>query len=416
MSTGSGGPQDERPGPAPSRGQGQGEDHDHSRLADDETVAMVEEHEREATEGDGDEDAHVGLVGGPEHLGHPGPPLDRRAPFYLGFFGGLGALTAWWLGTTLLAIGSTLLLIVVSLFLAAGLHPAVLFLERRGLRRGFAVLTVTTAFLAGVTLFVVAIVPVIADQVRALTDNAPGWFDQLQRNERVRDLEAEYQVLERAKEYVAGGDFISGLFGGVLGLGLALLGAVFNAFIVLVLTLYFLASMETTKAALYRLAPASRRDRVSRLGDRVLAGIGGYVSGAFVVALVAGLSSLVFLFAVGLGEYAVALATVVALLGVIPMIGATLGAVVVVAIGFATDVQTGIICIVFYVVYQQVENYLIYPRVMSRSVDLPGAVIVISALVGAAVLGVVGALLAIPTAAGILMLLREVYVRRQDTV
>jgi len=414
VSTGSGGSQDERPDPALLRDPEPARDHDHSRLADDETVAMVEEHEREAVDGDGDEDAHVGLVGGPDHLGHPGPPLDRRAPFYLGFFGGLGALTAWWLGTTLLAIGSTLLLIVVALFLAAGLHPAVLFLERHGLRRGFAVLTVTTAFLGGVTLFVVAIVPVIADQVSALTDNAPGWFDLLQRNERIRDLEAEYQVLERAKEYVASGDFISGLFGGVLGLGLALLGAVFNAFIVLVLTLYFLASMETTKAALYRLAPASRRDRVSRLGDRVLAGIGGYVSGAFVVAMVAGLSSLVFLYAVGLGKYAVALATVVALLGVIPMIGATLGAIVVVAIGFATDVQTGIICIVFYVIYQQVENYLIYPRVMSRSVDLPGAVIVISALVGAAVLGVVGALLAIPTAAGILMLLREVYVRRQD--
>jgi len=132
------------------------------------------------------------------------------------------------------------------------------------------------------------------------------------------------------------------------------------------------------------------------------------------VALVSGVSSLVFLFVIGLGEYAVALATVVALLGVIPMIGATLGAVVVTAIGFATDVRTGIACIIFYVVYQQVENYLIYPRVMSRSVDLPGAVIVIAALVGAALLGVVGALLAIPTAAGILMLLREVYVRRQD--
>jgi len=414
VSSGSGGPEDERPDPAPSRHPEPAREHDHSRLADDETVAMVEEHERETPDGDGDEDAHVGLVGGPDHLGHPGPPLDRRAPFYLGFFGGLGALTAWWLGTTLLAIGSTLLLIVVSLFLAAGLHPAVLFLERHGLRRGFAVLAVTVVFLSGVTLFVFAIVPVIADQVSALTDRAPGWFDQLQSNERIRDLEAEYQVLERAKEYVASGDFISGLFGGVLGLGLALLGALFNAFIILVLTLYFLASIETTKAAVYRLAPASRRDRVSRLGDRVLAGIGGYVSGAFLVALVAGLSSLVFLFAVGLGEYAVALATVVALLGVIPMIGATLGAVVVVAIGFATDVRTGIICIVFYVIYQQVENYLIYPRVMSRSVDLPGAVIVISALVGAAVLGVVGALLAIPTAAGILMLLREVYVRRQD--
>lgn len=405
MSSGPGGSEEERPGPGSE---------DPDRRADgteDETLAMVEEHERESAE----DDAHVGLVGGPSHLGHPGPPLDRRAPFYLGFFGGLGALTAWWLGTTILAIGSTLLLIVVSLFLAAGLHPAVLFLERRGLRRGLAVLAVILTALGALALFVVAIVPVIADQVRAITDNAPTWFDQLRQNETVRDLDAEYQLVEKAKEYVASGDFIGGLFGGALGIGLAVLGAFFNAFIVLVLTMYFLASMETTKAALYRLAPASRRDRVSRLGDRVLAGIGGYVSGAFIVALVAGISSLVFLFVVGLGEYAVALATVVALLGVIPMIGATLGAVVVTAIAFATDVRTGVICIVFYVVYQQVENYLIYPRVMAKSVDLPGAVIVIAALVGAAVLGVVGALLAIPTAAGILMLLREVYVRRQDT-
>ena len=390
--------------PADQKGSGSPQD------PGQDTLAMVEEHEREAAEGD----AHVGLVGGPEHLGAPGPPLDRRAPFYLVFFGGLGALTAWWLGTTILAIGSTLLLIVVSLFLAAGLHPAVLFLERRGLRRGWAVLAVIVAALSALTLFVVAIVPVIADQVRAITDNAPGWFDQLQRNERIRALNEEYQIVDRARDYVSNGEFLSGLFGGVLGFGLALLGAVFNAFIVLVLTLYFLASMETTKAALYRLAPASRRDRVSRLGDRILASIGGYVSGAFVVGLCAGLSTLVFLFVIGLGEYAVALATVVALLDVIPMIGATLGAVVVTAIGFATDLRIGIACAIFFLVYQQVENYVIYPRVMSRSVDLPGAVIVIAALVGAALLGVVGALLAIPTAAGILMLLREVYVRRQD--
>ena len=125
-------------------------------------------------------------------------------------------------------------------------------------------------------------------------------------------------------------------------------------------------------------------------------------------------SSLVFLFAVGLGEYAVALAFVVALLDVIPMIGATIGAVLVTAIGFAEDPKIGIACIVFYVVYQQVENYVIYPRVMSRSVDVPGAVTVIAALVGAALLGVIGALLAIPTAAAILMLIREVFVRRQD--
>jgi predicted PurR-regulated permease PerM len=123
---------------------------------------------------------------------------------------------------------------------------------------------------------------------------------------------------------------------------------------------------------------------------------------------------LIFLFVVGLGDYAVALAFVVALLDVIPMIGATIGAVIVTAIAFATDPKIGLICIVFYVVYQQLENYVIYPRVMSKSVDIPGAVTVIAALIGAALLGVVGALLAIPTAAAILLLIREVLVPRQD--
>jgi predicted PurR-regulated permease PerM len=96
------------------------------------------------------------------------------------------------------------------------------------------------------------------------------------------------------------------------------------------------------------------------------------------------------------------------------MIGATIVAIVVTAIAFAEDPKIGIACVIFYVIYQQVENYVIYPRVMSKSVDVPGAVTVIAALIGAALLGVVGALLAIPTAAAILMLTREVFVRQQD--
>lgn len=347
-------------------------------------------------------------------LGRPGPPLDHKAPFFVGLVGGLGFALAWWLFGLFEQIGSTLVLIVVSFFIAAGLNPVVQFLERRGLKRSYAVLAVIVAFLAALALFFVAIVPVITEQITKITDNAPTWLDELQRNQRVQDLNDEYQVVDKIRDYVANGDFASAVFGGALGVGLAVVGALFNAFIILVLTLYFIASLRSTTNALYSLAPASRRERVAKLGDRVIAGIGGYVSGAFVVALCAGISTLVFLFAVGLGEYAVALAFVVALLDVIPMIGATIGAVVVTAIAFATDVRTGVICAIFFLIYQQVENYLIYPRVMSRSVDIPGAVTVIAALVGAALLGVVGALLAIPTAAAILMLVREVYVKRQD--
>ncbi len=350
----------------------------------------------------------------PDDLGVPGEPFSRRSPFYLGFFGGVGFLLALWLGEQLLAIGSVLILIVVSLFIAAGLNPAVEWLMHRGVRRRWAVLVVIVAVLAALTLFVVALVPVITDQVTSITKSAPGWLDQLQQNRQVQKWNREYDVIGKVSEYIQKGNFAQAAFGGVLGLGVAVLSVLANAFVVTVLMLYFLASLPTTTSALYQLAPASRRDRVTKLGNRILRNVGGYMSGAFVVALCAGVTSLVFLFVVGLGQYAVALAFTVALLDVIPMIGATIGAAVVTAIGFATDPKVGIACIVFYVIYQQVENYLIYPRVMSRSVDIPGSVTVIAALVGASLLGVVGALLAIPTAVAILLLVREVFLPRQE--
>ena len=350
---------------------------------------------------------------GPD-LGEPGAPLSKRSPFVIGFFGGLGLFLAWWLGGVVVSISSVIIQIVVALFLAAGLNPVVEWLERRGMRRAFAVVTVIAGVIAALALFIVAIVPVITDQVQSISDSAPGWLDTFQRTRWIQNLDQQYDVVDKVKAYVSDGTFVSGLFGGVLGIGLAVLSVLLNAFVVVVLTLYFLSSLEKTKQALYGLAPASRRDRVSKLGDEIIKGVGGYVSGAFIVALCAGISSLIFLFVVGLGDYAVALAFVVALLDVIPMIGATLGAVIVTAIAFATDPKIGLICIIFYVVYQQLENYVIYPRVMSKSVDIPGVVTVIAALVGAALLGVIGALLAIPTAAAILMLTREVVQRRQD--
>jgi predicted PurR-regulated permease PerM len=349
-----------------------------------------------------------------DDLGTPGPRVSRRAPYLVGFLGGLGLLSAYAVGMVVWSVKGVLIQILVAFFIASGLNPSVHFFQRRGMRRPYAVLTVLVLVLVAVVLFLVAFVPVLTDQVRAISANAPDWLDSLQRNRRIQKLDDEYQIIDKIREYVTGGDFVSSIFGGALGVGLAVLGALANAFVITVMTLYFLAGLDQAKGALYRLAPASRRDRVAKLGDRVIEGIGGYVSGAFIVAMCAGVSSLIFLFVVGMGEYAVALAFVVTLLDVIPMIGATIGAVIVCAIGFATDPKIGLICVVFYIVYQQLENYVIYPRVMSKSVDVPGVVTVIAALVGASLLGVVGALLAIPTAAALLMLTREIFVRQQD--
>jgi len=347
-------------------------------------------------------------------LGTPGPPLSRKAPFVWGLLAGLGLLTAFALGTALVNIAGVIVQIVVAMFIAAGLDPLVRWLERRGMRRAYAVIVVIVGVLLVLALFLFAFVPVISDQVQRISDNAPDWLDSLTRQKWAQDLNDQYHVVDKVKAFVTGGDFLSSVFGGVLGIGLKVLGAILNAFVITVLTLYFLAGYQQIKTALYRLAPASRRERVTLLGDRVFEGIGGYVAGAFVVALCAGISSLIFLFAAGLSQYAVALAFVVMITDVIPMIGATIGAVIVSAIGFATSPGIGIACVIFYLLYQQLENYVIYPRVMSKSVDVPGAVTVIAALIGASLLGVVGALLAIPAAAAILMLMREVFIRAQD--
>jgi predicted PurR-regulated permease PerM len=326
----------------------------------------------------------------------------------------VGALAAFWLGHLLLVVGSVIVLVVVSMFIAVGLNPAVRFFVNRGVKRPWAVVIVISLVLLALVLFVVALVPVITDQVNSLVANAPDYLDKLQRDRQIQKLDTRYHIIDKSKDFISSGKWASSLFGGVVGVGVAILGFLANVFIVLVLTLYFLASLEHTKSTIYDLAPASRRARVRELGEEILGGVGGYVSGAFIVAMCAGISSLIFLLAIGLGQYAVALAAVVALLDVIPMIGATLGAIIVCAIGFATDLKTGIACVIFYIAYQQAENYLIYPRVMQRSVNVPGQVTVIAALIGAGLLGVIGALLAIPTAAAILLLVRELWLPRQQ--
>ncbi|HET7387517.1 MAG TPA: AI-2E family transporter [Nocardioidaceae bacterium] len=345
----------------------------------------------------------------------PRRPLALRSPFALGFMGAVGALLAFWLAQRVVQIGSILILVVVAMFLAVGLNPLVEFFVRLRIRRSVALILVAVLVLAAITGFVIAIVPVISDQVTALVDNVPTWIHDLRNNQTIKHYDQKYDILNKLQDALTGGSIAKKVFGGVVGVGLAVLGAIVNIFIVIVLTVYFLGALPAIKRGTYSLVPASNRERVTELGDRILANVGAYVIGAFVVAMCAGLSSLVFLFLVGLGAYAVALSLVVTVLDVIPMIGATLGAVVVTLIGFATDPRIGLFCLIFYVLYQQVENYLIYPRVMARSVNVPGWLIVVAALIGASLLGVIGALLAIPVAAAILLIVREVVIPRQQT-
>ncbi|GAB3238978.1 AI-2E family transporter [Kineosporia babensis] len=354
---------------------------------------------------------------GDPRFGRPGPPINRNGPFYFGFVATIGALLAWQLMKVVADLSQTITLVVIAAFLAVGLDPVVRFLQRRGLGRGWSVAIVFLGVLGIFGGFAAVVIPDMVEQASELIESAPDQVDNLTRTPWINELNAEYGVVDNLSQQIrdraSSGDTVMQVFGGVLGAGRAVLSGLASTFTVLILTLYFLASLNSIAEAGYRLVPRTRRDRVRRLGDEILKRIGGYVAGQVTIATINGVLSYVMMLVLGI-PYAAVLAFVVGLLGLIPLVGATIGAILVVLVGLFQSVQIAVIAAVYYLVYQQLENYLIAPRIMSRTVAVPGAVALIAAFGGGALLGVLGALIAIPIAAAILLIIQEVVIPRQE--
>ncbi|MDG4823382.1 AI-2E family transporter [Asanoa sp. WMMD1127] len=343
--------------------------------------------------------------------GRPGRPF-RRSPFLLGFLGGLGLVLAY---ATYLAVRNAfgiLVLIFIALFLAIGLNPAVVRLRKLGVPRGGAVAIVALALVLVLAGAIGALVPPLVTQIGDFIAAAPGYVEALQRNPTINDLVGQFDLVERAKS-LASPETFSRALGGVFGGARLIFGTLFQVLTVLVLTIYFMASFDKMKEAAYGLVPASRRDRVQLLSDEILAKVGAYIVGALAIAVLAGISAFVFAMIVGLA-YPFALAVVVAVCDLIPQIGATIGAVIVTIVAFADSLTVGIAAAVFFIVYQQVENYLIYPKVMRRSVKVSDVAAIVAALVGVGLFGVLGALVAIPAVAALQLIVREVVMPRQE--
>jgi predicted PurR-regulated permease PerM len=350
-------------------------------------------------------------------FGAPGRPMANGGPFYTGFVFATGALAAYYLLQLVGHLSQVLTLIGVAAFIAMGLDPLVRFLQRRGLGRGQAVATVFLLLLFVVAGFAAAVLPTLIKQIAEFSQSLPDTVENLQHSELFRRLDEDYGVVSNASEEirkrVTSGETVAQVFGGVLGAGRAVLSGFFSTITVLVLTLYFLASLPHIIDAVFRLVPASRRPRSRALGDEIVRRIGGYVAGQTVVAFLNGFLTFVILMVLGL-PYAAVIAFLVFLLGLIPLIGATIGAVIVVLVGFTDSWQVALGLGIYYVVYQQIENYVIAPRVMARTVSVPGAIALIAALAGGSLLGILGALVAIPLAAGLLLIVQEVVLPRQE--
>jgi predicted PurR-regulated permease PerM len=345
-------------------------------------------------------------------LGRPGRPMNRRSPFFIGMAAAAGVAVTYGLLQIVLKAGSVLILIGLALFISAGLDPAVSWLTQRGLRRWVAVCIVLLVVMAVIGGFLAAAIPPLASQASALAAQLPHYAHSLQsHSSELGKLNDRYHLEQRLQKLVTskGTTLISGL----LGAGKVVLGALGSVLVVAVLTVYFLAGLPRIKLFVYRLAPHSRRTRVILLGDEIFTKVGGYVLGNVLTSVIAGLGTFAWMIIFGI-PYPVLLGLFVALLDLIPVVGSSIGGLVVTLVALTVSLPVAIATLGFYIAYRLAEDYLLVPRIMGRAVQVPAVVSVVAVLVGATLLGIIGALVAIPTAAALRLWLDEVAFRRLD--
>lgn len=346
--------------------------------------------------------------------------------FRVGLLGGLGVLLAMAIGGAIVSLAQILTYVGAALFLALGIDPAVTFLQRRGLPRWLAIVLVILVILGVFVGLIFAVVPVISDQVSTLIRQAPDIGASFQKNGAVRkwvtenvpwlDLNQVYSQSQAWLEKNTGS-----ITRGVIGTAQSIVTGVFGMLIVLILTLYFVSSLGSIKRGLYQLVPASKRERFSDIAEQISAAVGRYVIGQGALGLCNGILTFLFLSILGIWvgpiQYSALLAFIAFLLSLIPLIGTITGSVIITLLVWLFNGSPAVLIVgIYYLVYMQVEAYILSPNIMNRAVKIPGVLVVIAALAGGTLLGILGALVAIPTAAAILLIVREVVVPRQNAL
>lgn len=351
--------------------------------------------------------------------------MKIQNPFRVGLFAGLGVLVAVGIGATIGSLSTILTYIGAALFLALGLDPLVTWLEKHRFPRPLAIATVLVAVLAVFAGLVLAIVPVITEQVNRAVTTVPGLISGLLDGTIADNIKTALPWLDvkgintGIQDWFASLDF-TGIGGGVLEVGIGIATGVTGAVVVLILTIYFVSSLTGLKRGLYQLIPASKRPTFIDLSEQVSTAVGRYVIGQGSLALVNGVLSFVVLTiilpAFGLPVSYSALLAFIAFLGsLIPLVGTISGAAVITLLVLVFNGWPSVIVVaIYYLVYMQVEAYFLNPRIMAQAVKVPGAIVVIAALAGGTLLGILGALIAIPVAAAILLIINQVFVPRQN--
>jgi predicted PurR-regulated permease PerM len=350
------------------------------------------------------------ISNGAKPLGPLGAPFNKRSPFFAGMAIAAGmAVTAG--GVWLLIVTSgTLVLIGVALFIAVGLEPVASWLVDRHVPRPVAVALVMIVALMAVAGLLAALIPPLIDQTTRFIDKAPQYLHQLgDHSSTLGTLNDRFHLQQRAETALKNPELLTGLAGG----GKALLSALADVVIVVVLTIYFLANFPKIRATVYRFVPHSRRPRVILIGDEIFAKVGWYVLGNIVVSVIASVTAFVWLLIFGV-PYPVLLALLFGVLDLIPVAGSAVGSLILCLMALTVSVPACLATAGFAIVYRVLEDYLLVPKIIGRVVRVPALVTVLAVLLGGVLLGVVGALIAIPLAAAVLLVLREVTFPRLD--
>jgi len=322
------------------------------------------------------------------------------------------------LGAAITQTATILTYIGIALFIALGLDPMVRSMTKRRIPRPLAVAIVVTGFLGAVALLLWAVIPAAISEASRLVNQIPT----IANNVIALDLITTWDnqlggaittATNTTIGYISDSANWPTLLGGVLQVGIGILSGVVGFVIVVILTLYFMAALESMKNYLALLTSASKRERFRKLTDQIALSVGRWVMGQVSVALVHGIALFTFLTIIG-SPFALLLALVAFALALIPLVGPISAATVVVGVTFLSGSETTLIALIYYLVYLQVEAYLISPRVMKKAVSIPAALVVIAALMGGTLMGVLGALIAIPVAASVLLIVREVWMPHQQ--
>lgn len=345
--------------------------------------------------------------------------MKIRNAFQLGLVGSLGVGLGILIIDSINSLATILTYVGAALFIALGLDPIVTWLERRRFPRWAAILTVLVAVLGSVAGILGLVVPIIVDQASQFLARVPDLVATIESQEWIDGLNAQFGaanvdgVFAYVTNFLESADYAS-IATGALAVGLTVANYLVGALIILILTLYFTASLNSVKGAVYLLVPATKRERFVDLAEQIMASVGRYVTGQVALALCNGLLSFFFLSLIG-AELPAVFAAVAFLFSLVPLVGTITGStIIVLAELLLASPATALTATIYYLVYMQIEAYVLSPRIMNRAVAVPGAIVVIAALAGGSLLGPLGALVAIPFAAAMLLIIKQVVVPRQS--